>query len=142
MSSDDDELENQGINFFIIDDSRFIRAMEEKMLTKMGHNIIAQADNGEDAIEMFVENWFDVDIILLDVVMPKMDGLRTLKGLLGVNPYVKVIMVTSISSSAIVQGCLAAGAVEFVVKPFRISEFMKTVQNVIEMEERTPENIK
>ena len=117
--------------FMLIDDSRFIRRMAHKLLTKMGHEIIAEAENGEQAIEMFLENWFEVDAVLLDVVMPKMDGIRVLRQLLEINPYAKICMVTSISSLSIVNGCMAAGASEFVVKPFRISEFVRSINNLI-----------
>ncbi len=120
-------------NFMLIDDSRFIRKMAEKLLMKMGHNVLVEAVDGIDAVDKFLDHWIELDVILLDVVMPKQDGLRTLREILGIDPFAKVIMVTSISNQSIVQGCMAAGASEFVVKPFRISEFVKTINNVLSM---------
>ena len=122
------------VNFFIIDDSNFIRAVEERLLGKMGHEVIAKASNGEEAIEIYLDEWQFIDIVLLDVVMPKMDGLRLLKELMGINPFGKVIMVTSISNSAIVQNCMNSGARDYVVKPFKLSEFVKTIDKVVAME--------
>ena len=121
------------VNFFIIDDSKFIRAVEEKLLGKIGHEVIAKGSNGREAIDIYLDEWQFIDVILLDVVMPKMDGLRVLKELMGINPFAKIIMVTSISNSTIVQNCMNAGAKDYVVKPFKLSEFVKTIDKVIEM---------
>ena len=79
------------VNFFIIDDSKFIRAVEEKLLGKIDHEVIASASNGQEAIDIYLDEWQFIDVILLDVVMPKMDGLRVLRELMGVNPFAKII---------------------------------------------------
>ena len=128
--------DSNSVNVMVCDDSRFIRRMTEKLLTKMGHKVLVEATDGEEAINIFLDYWYDIDIVLLDVVMPKLDGIRALKEMLKINPYAKVVMVTSISSMSIVQGCMKAGAADFVVKPFRISEFVKAINNVIQREEK------
>ena len=119
-------------NFLIIDDSKFMREVETKLLEKLGHTVLAAAENGQEAIDIYLENWVDIEVVLLDVVLPKMNGLKVLIEILGINPFAKVIMVSSISNLAIVQGCLNKGAKTYVVKPFRLSEFVKTVGDVVE----------
>lgn len=114
--------------------------MAEKLLLKMKHTVISEATDGLDAVDKFLDHWVEVDIVLLDVVMPKQDGLRTLKQMLEIDPFAKIVMVTSISNTAIVQGCMAAGASEYVVKPFRISEFVKTINEVLAMEKYDTSN--
>ena len=118
--------------FLICDDARFMRMVAERVLEKLGHQIIYTAENGQDAIDWFEQNQAEVDVIILDVVMPKMDGLQVLRRLLQVNPEIKIIMVTAISSGSIVSGAMRAGALEFVTKPFKLSELVKAVNKVVE----------
>ncbi len=119
-------------NFLICDDSRFIRQTEKKLLERMGHNVIASCSNGVEAVNAYLDHWVETDIILLDVVMPKQNGLETLKQLLDINPFAKVIIVSSISNTSIVQGCMKIGAIDYVVKPFRLSEFVKAINKALE----------
>lgn len=118
--------------FLIIDDSKFMREVESRLLEKLGHTVLAAAENGQEAIELYLEHWVDIEVVLLDVVLPKMNGLKVLIQILGINPFAKVIMISSISNLAIVQGCLNRGAKTYVVKPFRLSEFVKTIEDVLE----------
>lgn len=119
------------VRILICDDAKFMRMMTERVLRKMGHDVVFKAPNGQEALEFYVQNWASVDLIMLDVVMPKMDGLRVLRQMLLINPRAKIIMVTSISNSYIVTGAMRAGASEFVTKPFKLSEFVRAVNKVI-----------
>ncbi|OLS18432.1 MAG: Chemotaxis protein CheY [Candidatus Heimdallarchaeota archaeon LC_2] len=120
-----------GANFLLVDDTKFMQTLTEKILQKMGHNVLHKASNGIEAIEFYEKNWQTIDVILLDVVMPKTDGLQALRKLRQINPEVKIIMVTSISSQSIVIGAMKAGATEFISKPFRLSEFAQAVNKVL-----------
>ena len=118
-------------NFLLVDDTKFMQTLTEKILQKMGHSVLHKASNGIEAIEFYEKNWQTVDVILLDVVMPKSDGLQALRKLRQINADVKIIMVTSISSQSIVIGAMKAGATEFISKPFRLSEFAQAVNKVL-----------
>lgn len=115
----------------ICDDARFMLMVIERLFNKLGHEIVQRATNGEEAVDKYIQNWQDIDLITLDVVMPKMDGLQVLKRILTINPHAKVIMVTSISNKHIVQGALRLGAMDFVTKPFRLSEFVQVINRVL-----------
>ena len=117
--------------FLLCDDAKFMQAVSERLLQKMGHEITFKANNGRDAIDYYKDHWFEIDIVMMDVVLPKMDGLQALLQLLQINPKAKVIMVTSISSSSIVQGALRAGAADYVVKPFRLSQIARAVDKIL-----------
>lgn len=103
----------------------------ERLFKKMGHEVTHRAINGEEAVEIYQKYWTQIDLVTLDVVMPKMDGIRALKQLLAINPNAKVIMVTSIGNKYIVDGALRLGAKDFVTKPFRLSEFVATINKVL-----------
>ncbi len=117
--------------FLVVDDAKFMQTLTEKLLLKMGHEIPHKASNGLEALEYYAEHWTSIDVVLLDVVMPKFDGLQTLRQLRQINPAVKIVMVTSISSQSIVMGAMKAGASEFITKPFRLSEFARAVNKIL-----------
>jgi len=118
-------------NFLVIDDAKFMQTLTEKLLLKMGHQIAHKASDGLEGLEFYGQHWASIDVVLLDVVMPKFDGLQTLRQLRQINPRVKIIMITSISSQSIVMGAMKAGASEFITKPFRLSEFARAVNKIL-----------
>ncbi|MHA2277597.1 MAG: response regulator [Candidatus Kariarchaeaceae archaeon] len=117
----------------LCDDTRFMQLVTERLLKKMGHEILYKASDGEDVLDYYVQRWPEIDLIFLDVVMPKMDGLQVLRQILNINPRAKVIMVTAISNTSIVGGAMHIGASEFITKPFRLSEFVTAVNKVLSM---------
>jgi len=120
------------VRVMVADDAKFMAIITERLLKKMGHEVVYRAVNGEDAITYYEQNFPDIDLVLLDVVMPKMDGLQALRHILNINPRAKVIMVTAISNTSIVTGAMRVGAREFVTKPFRLSEFVRAINKVIQ----------
>ena len=99
----------------IVDDSDFMRMMLEDILTQHGHTVI-QAENGKECLRML--NSETVDICVLDIGMPVMDGLETLKHIKEEHPQLKVLMLSALSSENNVKLALQLGAAGFVVKPF------------------------
>lgn len=115
----------------VCDDARFMVMVIEKLLKKMNHTVVYRASNGLDAVDTYAKHFHDIDLVTLDVVMPKLDGLQTLKRILTINPEAKIVMVTSISSEHIVKPCLKAGAKDYVTKPFRLSQLAQVINSVL-----------
>ena len=102
----------------VVDDSAFMRKMISDMINEENDiEVIATAKNGEDLIEKL--KVYKPDIITLDVEMPVMDGLKTLKNLKRLDYKLKIIMISSVTDSAskITIDCLREGAIDFVTKP-------------------------
>ena len=114
----------------IVDDSEAIRNLLKDMLVVGKHEVVAEAVDGIDAIEKF--NTIKPDVILLDVAMPKKDGLATLKEIKKTNLNAKVIMVTVRDEMDMIQDCVAAGALAYVFKPFDTEEVLKSISFVLE----------
>ncbi len=113
----------------ICDDARLMRMMLERIIKKMGHEVVGEAIDGEEAVKKYFE--LKPDIITLDVVMPKKDGFSALKEILQKDPDAKVIMVTAIGNQAMVLNAMKIGAQEYVVKPFRIGEVVSAIEKVL-----------
>ncbi len=115
----------------IVDDSKTLRDQLEEILIQLGYDIAGHADNGAAAIRLVKE--LKPDIVTLDRIMPKMDGIETLRMIKKLDPTVTVIMVTARSDKASVLECAKAGAAHYILKPFehdRVASVMEKLSSV------------
>lgn len=104
------------VKVIVVDDSAFMRKMISDMIEENeAMEVVATARNGQELITKLEK--YDVDIITLDVEMPIMDGLSTLKEMKARNINKKVIMVSAVTNSKLTLECLQEGAVDFILKP-------------------------
>ena len=94
----------------IADDAPFITKQLEKIFTDEGYTIIGTVHDGEAAVETYKEKYPDIDLVTLDVTMPKMDGITTLEQILAFDKNTHVVMITSYNSSGIIKHVLILGA--------------------------------
>ena len=112
----------------IVDDSAAVRAKCSNLLVRNGHEVV-EAANGVEALERYKE--CKPDGVLLDIIMPEMDGIVTLREMKKIDPTARVAMVTAMGQRPMVMNALKAGARDFVVKPFREGRVLDTVQKLI-----------
>jgi len=113
-----------------VDDSRAIRQIVSKELTAFGCET-EEAEDGEKGLARLEE--IEVDLILLDVTMPVMDGPAMLQKLRESGNKTPVIMLTSESKRSIIAQCLKLGIEDYVLKPFKAEELRAKVQKVIRL---------
>jgi two-component system chemotaxis response regulator CheY len=112
----------------VVDDAAFMRMRCSRLLTGEGHEVI-EASNGAEALQKYKEN--RPDGVLLDITMPKMDGIVTLREIKKIDPDAQVAMVTAMGQRTMVMNALRAGARDFIVKPFDGPRVLSTVQKLI-----------
>lgn len=100
----------------VVDDSSFMRGLLKKLLCENKYNVIAEAWNGIQAVEKYIE--YSPDVVLMDITMPKMNGLDALKEILRIDPKANVVMLSSLGSKFNMIEALQLGAKDFVVKPY------------------------
>lgn len=103
------------IRILIVDDERVIREGVERALSGRGYEI-AKAENGERGVEMLKEQPFD--IVLLDLMMPGMDGFAVLDWIKREQPHIQVIVITGFATVSKAVTAMKQGAFDFVGKPF------------------------
>ncbi len=108
----------------ITDDSDFMRMMVEDILTKQGHRVL-QAGNGRECLKILGGE--AVDVCVLDIGMPEMNGIETLKKIREDYPGLRVVMLSALSSKANVELALQLGADAFVVKPFQADTLVERI---------------
>ena len=114
----------------IADDSDAIRMVLKDILEIGHHEMVAEASNGIEAVEKFNET--KPDLLLLDLAMPKQDGLDTVKQIIATNPNAKIVMVTASDNLKTMQECLKAGALAYVLKPFDFDQVLKIISKSLD----------
>ena len=103
----------------VCDDASYMREMIMDIVTQVGHEVVAQAENGVEAVEKYKE--FKPDVVTMDIVMPDMSGVDALRKIREADPHARIIMCTAIGQKALIKQAEDAGAVGFVIKPFTAS---------------------
>ena len=114
----------------IVDDAMFMRAMIRDILVNSGrYEVIGEAANGEECLERF--RALQPDLVTMDIVMPQMDGIEATREILKASPKARVIMCSALGQEALVIESIAAGAKDFIVKPFSAEKVLKVLDAVM-----------
>lgn len=121
-------------NILIVDDAMFMRAILKEMLTKKNFTVVGDVENGRKAVEKYKELFNTnqkVDLVLMDITMPEMDGITALKKLKEFDENVVVVMCSSLSSEKSVVQAIQSGAKHFIRKPFVEEKVINTIEAVL-----------
>jgi two-component system chemotaxis response regulator CheY len=100
----------------IVDDALIMRRRIKEIAEEAGWEIAGEAKNGEEAIALFQRE--RPDLVTLDIVMPKMDGVTALKSMIAADPKARVVMISAVDQKEKLTECIHSGAIDFIVKPF------------------------
>lgn len=117
------------VSFLVVDDAIFMRTILKQMLTEAKFNVVGEAGNGVQAVEM--AEVLKPDIVILDITMPEMDGIEAIEKILEVSPNSKIIMCSAMGQHARVVEAIKKGAKDFVVKPFEKARVLQAIYNVM-----------
>jgi two-component system cell cycle sensor histidine kinase/response regulator CckA len=120
----------QGEKILLVDDEDLVRYLGKRILERSGYAVIT-ASNGKEALEIYAREQSNVVLIVLDLIMPLMDGEKCLKELLRMNPKVKVVVSTGHSLGERYRVSLGGRAKGFVNKPYQMSQFLEVVKKAL-----------
>ncbi|MCK3838868.1 MULTISPECIES: response regulator transcription factor [Pseudomonas] len=112
----------------IVDDHPFIRSSLKALLQQADYQVIAEADNGADALQLAIEH--EPELIILDISMPKLDGLMVLRRLGELDLPSKILVLTSHPAEFFALRCMKAGASGFVSKTQDPAELLKAINAI------------
>ena len=115
-------------SILVVDNSIFMRNFVGDMLHQLGHKVIAEASNGEEAVEQYQKH--TPDLVTMDITMEKMSGIDALRAIKRINPEAKIIMCSSIATKSNTLEALKEGAVDFIVKPIELKQLIKALNRV------------
>jgi PAS domain S-box-containing protein len=112
----------------VVDDDAFIRSMATEMLEGLGYEVATAAD-GEQAVETYEESEFD--LVLLDMVMPRMGGRDCFRALKEIDPDVRTVLSTGYGFNVAAQEILDEGVLGFLPKPYTLNELARAIGRVL-----------
>ena len=115
----------------IVDDQETVWDFLIEALQNLGYSVLL-AENGEDAVSIYRENPNEIDLVLLDMVMPKMGGHTTFYQLKNLDPDVKVLLSSGFVSAASVKDLQDNGAAGFLPKPHRIKDLAIELRRIFD----------
>jgi two-component system, chemotaxis family, chemotaxis protein CheY len=113
----------------IVDDTLFMRTLLKNILFSGGHTISGEAGDGEDGVSKYKE--LKPDLVTMDIVMPKMNGIEALKAIKEFDPAAKVIMCTAVGQEQMVKLAIKTGAKGYIIKPFQAPKVLEEVKSVL-----------
>lgn len=117
-----------GKRILVVDDAMFMRMMLKNILTKNGYEVCGEAANGQEAIDKYIE--LRPDLVLLDITMPKMDGITALKEIKKIDPQAVVVMCSAMGQQGMVIDAIQGGAIDFIIKPFQEDRVLESLQRL------------
>ncbi len=111
----------------IVDDSIFVAKQLSQILSSAGFEIVATSSNGEEGLEKYKELGSTIDLVTMDITMPKMDGITALEKIMEFDKNAIVIMISALGKNDLVKKSLLLGAKNYIVKPLDRKKVLERV---------------
>lgn len=118
----------------VVDDSIFIAKQIGQILTSEGFEVIATAGDGEEAVKLYKELQEKIDLVTMDITMPKMDGVTALEKIMEFDPDAKIVMISALGRQDLVKKSLLLGAKNYIVKPLDRKKVLERVISVVKVD--------
>ncbi len=115
----------------IVDDSMFIMKQLTQILVSESYEVAATAENGEIALAKYKSLYPEIDLVTMDITMPKMDGIECLKRIVEFDKNAKIIMISAIGKQDLVKEALILGAKNYIVKPLNRNKVLERIKAVL-----------
>lgn len=113
----------------IVDDAMFMRMTLGNILKRAGHTVVAEGENGKDAVMLYKKH--EPDIVTMDVTMPIMTGIEAVKEIKSKYPQAKIIMCSAMGQQRMIVEAIEAGAKDFIIKPFDESRVLEAIEQML-----------
>lgn len=113
----------------IADDALFMRMMLKDLLTVNNFNVVGEAEDGREAVEKYRE--LQPDLVILDVLMPNLDGLSAARKILELDPSARIVMLSAMGQSDFLDEAQDIGVRNYILKPFSPPKVIKTLNEIL-----------
>ena len=125
---------NKQPGVLIVDDLGFMRSAIRDILESEGIRVAGEAENGHRCIEFYRKQ--PVQLVLLDITMPEMDGIEALEKLMSLDRTASVVMCSAMGQDKYIIRSIQLGARDFIIKPFKAERVVSAVRKAIRADER------
>jgi two-component system chemotaxis response regulator CheY len=113
----------------VVDDAIFMRNMIKDIFASGGYEVVGEASNGLEAVERYKE--LKPDLTTMDIVMPFKSGIEATREIIKGDPRAAILMCSALGQESLVMEAIEAGAVDFIVKPFRTDDVLAVAKKVL-----------
>jgi two-component system chemotaxis response regulator CheY len=121
-------------NFLIVDDANIMRLRLRRIIENLGHHVVAEAETAYDAIAEYKKHKDNIDVVTMDITMPKKnmikDGIEAVREIMKIDKDAKIIMITSHGEEEKVIEAVRAGALNYILKPFKEDKLKETFEKM------------
>ncbi len=125
----DDRL--QGKTILLVDDEALVVNVGQHILEDAGYRVMTTA-SGEEALELYLRQGNEIDLVILDYVMPGMNGFQTWRKLAEINPEVRVLFWSGYLADKEVARLVTESQCDFIAKPYQIADLLEKVRRLLE----------
>ncbi len=122
----------------IADDAKFMRLTLASMVKKGNHEVVGEAENGEEAVRLYKE--LQPDIVTMDITMPVMNGIEAIREIMKINSNANIIVCSAMGQQKVVVEAIEAGAKDFIIKPFDESRVLETIDRILKKSDSSTMN--
>jgi len=113
----------------VVDDAIFMRRMISDILVENGMEVIGEADTGSGAVERYKE--LKPDLVTMDIIMPETNGIDAVRQIVSYDSNAKIVICSALGQQTLVQEAIAAGAKDFLIKPFNPSRVVEVITKIL-----------
>jgi len=117
-------------SILVIDDESVVRSAATDILTELGYSVETASD-GLDGVRNYKDGYQKYDLVILDIIMPKLNGSDTFNELKKINPNIKALICSGYAMNAVAARILENGAKSFIQKPFDVTKLSKAVADIL-----------
>ena len=117
----------------IVDDTSYTRIVLRRILEPEGFTIVGEASDGLEAIDMYQK--LKPMVVIMDIIMPEMDGIEALKRIRAKDPRANVVMCSSIGQEKMLARAISAGARDYIVKPPRSDRVISAIRAILTLQQ-------
>ncbi len=111
------KIDGSKFRVLIVDDSMFVAKQLGQILSSEGYEIAATAGDGKEGVDKYKELFPNIDLVTMDITMPRMDGITALEQIMAFDKNARVVMVSALGKEELVKKSLLDGAKNYIVKP-------------------------
>lgn len=119
--------DGRAIRVLIVDDSMFVTKQIGQILTSEGFEVIDTAADGQEGLEKYKELYPNVDLVTMDITMPRMDGVSALEKIMEFDDKACVVMISALGKQDLVKKSLLLGAKNYIVKPLDRTKVLERI---------------
>lgn len=121
-------MENQTFRVVVIEDDPMVQEVNRQFIERVpSFQVVGIAGNGSEGVELV--NQLQPDLVVMDIFMPVMDGVKTIQRLRSANKPVDVIVITAAKDKPTIQAMLRNGAMDYIIKPFKFERIQQALEN-------------